>query len=588
MDSIRRYMQFVKPYWKQIALTMIVGILKFSIPLLLPLLLKYVIDNLLLASLSPKEKIEKLFYVITAAFFLFTVIRYPVEYYRQYFAQWAASRVLFDIRNRLFDHLQKLSMSYYNNNKVGQIISRVINDVEQTKEFVITGMMNIWLDFTTISIAVGIMFWMDFWMTVISLAIFPIYGVTVKYFFKNLRMFTRERSQALAELQGHLHERIQGIAVIRAFHLEDYEQKQFEVQNRRFLDKALQHTSWTAKTFASVNTITDIAPIIVIAISAYQVIYGQLSIGEMAAFFGYLNQIYSPVRRLVNSSTTLTQALASMDRVFEFLDESYEIVDQPHAVDVESVQGKVEFSQVSFRYPGTERFVLEELNLTIPAGKKVAIVGPSGGGKSSLISLIPRFYDVVAGSVRIDDRDVREFTLQSLRRQIGMVLQDPILFSGTVEENIRLGKVDAAFEEIVEAAKAANAHDFIMSLPDGYQSEIGERGVKLSGGQKQRIALARVFLKNPRILILDEATSALDLQSEHLVQESIERLAKNRTTIIVAHRLSTITDADLIVVIDRGRVVEQGTHAELMAKNGLYAELYNVQNLSNPTFTLDG
>jgi subfamily B ATP-binding cassette protein MsbA len=581
-------MQFVKPYWKQIALTMIVGILKFSIPLLLPLLLKYVIDNLLLASLSPKEKIEKLFYVITAAFFLFTVIRYPVEYYRQYFAQWAASRVLFDIRNRLFDHLQKLSMSYYNNNKVGQIISRVINDVEQTKEFVITGMMNIWLDFTTISIAVGIMFWMDFWMTVISLAIFPIYGVTVKYFFKNLRMFTRERSQALAELQGHLHERIQGIAVIRAFHLEDYEQKQFEVQNRRFLDKALQHTSWTAKTFASVNTITDIAPIIVIAISAYQVIYGQLSIGEMAAFFGYLNQIYSPVRRLVNSSTTLTQALASMDRVFEFLDESYEIVDQPHAVDVESVQGKVEFSQVSFRYPGTERFVLEELNLTIPAGKKVAIVGPSGGGKSSLISLIPRFYDVVAGSVRIDDRDVREFTLQSLRRQIGMVLQDPILFSGTVEENIRLGKVDAAFEEIVEAAKAANAHDFIMSLPDGYQSEIGERGVKLSGGQKQRIALARVFLKNPRILILDEATSALDLQSEHLVQESIERLAKNRTTIIVAHRLSTITDADLIVVIDRGRVVEQGTHAELMAKNGLYAELYNVQNLSNPTFTLDG
>lgn len=579
MGSARRYLQFVQPYRKQIVLTMGIGVIKFGIPLLLPLMLKYVVDDLLLTQMDPQDKIRQLLWITLGVFFLFTVVRIPVEYYRQYFAQWTASRVLFDLRNRMFEHIQQLSLRYYNNQKVGQIISRVIQDVEQTKEFVITGMMNVWLDFITLFIAMGIMISIDPWMTLISLSIFPLYGFSVKYFYQNLRKFTRERSQALGELQGHLHEKIQGISVIRAFHLEKHEQEQFQKQNANFLDKALTHTRWTAKTFASVNTITDLAPIVVIAVSAYQVIQGELTIGAMTAFYGYLGLIYSPVRRLVNSSTTLTQAHASMDRVFEFLDESYDIVDRHDAFVANKVEGKIQFDQVSFSYVKEQEPILHNVNLEIQAGQMIALVGPSGGGKSSIVSLIPRFFDVTDGSVKIDDRDVRDYTQDSLRKQIGMVLQDNILFSGSVEENIRMGKINATFEEIVEAAQAANAHDFIMQLPQGYQTEIGERGVKLSGGQKQRIAIARVFLKNPQILILDEATSALDLQSEALVQESLERLAKNRTTIVVAHRLSTITHADQIIVIDQGKVVEQGTHEQLLLHEGLYSELYHVQNL---------
>lgn len=329
------------------------------------------------------------------------------------------------------------------------------------------------------------------------------------------------------------------------------------------------------------NTITDIAPLLVIGFAGYFAITSGLSIGTIAAFVGYMDLVYNPLRRLISSSTVLVQSIASMDRVFEFVDEDYDIKDKEDAVNLGEVAGDVELENVSFRYEDEEDLVLKNINLKVRRGETIALVGMSGGGKSTIISLIPRFYDVTSGRILIDGKDIRDMKVRSLRDKIGMVLQDNILFSESIAFNIRMGNPEATDEEVIAAAKAANAHEFIISLSNGYDTQVGERGVKLSGGQKQRIAIARVFLKNPPILILDEATSALDLESESLIQDALEKLASDRTTFIVAHRLSTITHADRIILIENGEIVEEGTHRELMDKKGAYYDLYQVQELED-------
>ncbi|ALC92115.1 multidrug ABC transporter ATP-binding protein [Bacillus sp. FJAT-18017] len=582
MESIRRYLHFVKPYKWQIIGTIIIGIIKFAIPLIIPILIKYVMDDIVGSdTLHKDEKIDKLIWIMGIMIVIFVILRPPVEYYRQYFAQWTSSKILYDIRDRLYDHMQKLSFKYYSNTKAGEVISRVINDVEQTKTFVITGLMNLWLDVATILIAIAVMMTMNVKLTLVSLVLFPLYAFSVKYFFGNLRSLTRTRSQALAEVQSYLHERVAGMSVIKSFAIEEYEQNQFDKRNKNFLEKALDHTSWNAKAFAVVNTITDIAPLIVIGYSGYLVIEGQLTLGTMVAFIAYIERLYNPLRRLVNSSTTLTQSFASMDRVFEFADEKYDIVDEPNAIECTEVKGNIRFENVSFSYDEENELVLKNINLEARKGETIALVGMSGGGKSSLVSLIPRFYDVTEGQILLDGVDIRRFNVQSLRDKIGVVFQDNILFSDSVRTNILLGKPEASDEEVEEAARQANAQEFILNLPEGYETKVGERGVKLSGGQKQRVAIARVFLKNPPILILDEATSALDLESEHQIQEALEKLAKDRTTFIVAHRLSTITHADKIVLIEHGEIVEIGTHEELMDKQGGYYRLFQVQQLEH-------
>ncbi|WP_285859173.1 ABC transporter ATP-binding protein [Bhargavaea ginsengi] len=576
-------MKFVKPYTWMIILTLLIGILKFAIPLFIPYLIKIVIDNIIIVdTLTAAEKREQLLWWLGGTILLFFLVRPPVEYFRQYYAQYTSNKILFDIRSKIYEHLQKLSLKYYSNTRAGEVISRVINDVEQTKNFVMIGLMNVWLDLATILIAVGIMLTMDVKLTLVTLLAFPFYAWSVKYFFGRLRELTRVRSQALANVQSYLHERVSGMSVIKSFSLEKREKGLFDETNGEFLDAAIDHTKWNAKAFAVVNTITDVAPLLVIAYAGWHVIGGDLTIGTMVAFIAYIDRLYNPLRRLVNSSTTLTQSVASMDRVFELLDEGYDITDRPGASVMLEAKGKVEFYHVRFRYEEEAEDVLKGINLTVRPGDTVAFVGMSGGGKSTIISLIPRFYDVTGGGVRIDGKDIRDVTVQSLRKNIGIVLQDNLLFSASVKSNILMGKPDATDEEVIEAAKAANAHDFIMGLPEGYATEVGERGVKLSGGQKQRIAIARVFLKNPPILILDEATSALDLESEALIQDSLERLAHDRTTIIVAHRLSTITHADNIFVIDHGELKESGTHAELIGQGGIYHDLFQVQELGTP------
>jgi ATP-binding cassette, subfamily B, putative efflux pump len=529
--------------------------------------------------LSQQDKISKLLFIMITMVIVFVIFRPPIEYYRQYFAQWTGNKILYDIRDHLYKHIQKLSFKYYSNTRSGEIISRMINDVEQTKTFVISGLMNLWLDIATIIIAIAIMFSMNVSLTAISILLFPLYAFSVKYFFGNLRKLTRTRSQALAEVQSYLHERVQGMSIIKSFAIEKYEQKQFDKQNKNFLNKALQHTAWNAKSYAAVNTITDIAPLIVIGYSAYLVIQHDIKLGTMVAFFAYIDKLYNPLRRLVNSSTTITQSFASMDRVFELMDEKYDVIDLPYAVECRDVLGDISFENVSFSYGENEEMVLKDISLHVKKGETIALVGMSGGGKSTLVSLIPRFYDVSKGRILLDHTDIRDYKVQTLRDKIGVVFQDNILFSESVKENILLGLPGASEDEVIRAAKAANAHEFILNLPEGYDTKVGERGVKLSGGQKQRIAIARIFLKNPPLIILDEATSALDLESEHLIQDSLKDLAKDRTTFIVAHRLSTITHADRIILIEYGKIVEVGTHEELMSKHGNYFKLFQVQQL---------
>ncbi|HDK7405547.1 SAV1866 family putative multidrug efflux ABC transporter [Staphylococcus aureus] len=577
---IKRYLQFVKPYKYRIFATIIVGIIKFGIPMLIPLLIKYAIDGVINNhALTTDEKVHHLTIAIGIALFIFVIVRPPIEFIRQYLAQWTSNKILYDIRKKLYNHLQALSARFYANNQVGQVISRVINDVEQTKDFILTGLMNIWLDCITIIIALSIMFFLDVKLTLAALFIFPIYILTVYVFFGRLRKLTRERSQALAEVQGFLHERVQGISVVKSFAIEDNEAKNFDKKNTNFLTRALKHTRWNAYSFAAINTVTDIGPIIVIGVGAYLAISGSITVGTLAAFVGYLELLFGPLRRLVASFTTLTQSFASMDRVFQLIDEDYDIKNGVGAQPIEIKQGRIDIDHVSFQYNDNEAPILKDINLSIEKGETVAFVGVSGGGKSTLINLIPRFYDVTSGQILIDGHNIKDFLTGSLRNQIGLVQQDNILFSDTVKENILLGRPTATDEEVVEAAKMANAHDFIMNLPQGYDTEVGERGVKLSGGQKQRLSIARIFLNNPPILILDEATSALDLESESIIQEALDVLSKDRTTLIVAHRLSTITHADKIVVIENGHIVETGTHRELIAKQGAYEHLYSIQNL---------
>lgn len=577
---IKRYMQFVKPYYGIIGLTILIGILKFGIPLLIPLLVAYAIDGIILADgLEYEERIRMLVQVLLVFSVVFVVLRPPVEFFRQYLAQRTSNKILYDIRKKLYGHLQMLSAKFYSNNKVGEVISRVINDVEQTKDFIMTGLMNVWLDLVTIIIALIIMFNLNVQLAFVSMSIFPFYIFGVWFFFGRLRAKTRNRSQALAEVQGFLHERVQGINVVKSFAIEHHEEDRFDKKNNNFLTKALDHSRWTAYSFMVVNTITDIGPLLVIGYGTFLVLNENLTVGVLAAFVAYLERLYGPLRRLVSSSTSLTQSIASMDRVFGLFDVPYDVKDKEDAEPIKDVKGHIEIDNVSFKYDEEDNDILKNINLDISVGETVAFVGMSGGGKSSLVSLIPRFYDVTAGHIKIDGQDIRDVTVRSLRDNLGIVMQDNILFSDSIRENILLAKPEATEEEVLLAAQRANAHEFIMNLEEGYDTMVGERGVKLSGGQKQRIAIARVFLKNPPILILDEATSALDLESESIIQDTLDKLSSDRTTLVVAHRLSTVTHADKIVVIENGRVSEVGTHTELMSSNGAYKNLYDIQGL---------
>jgi subfamily B ATP-binding cassette protein MsbA len=481
-----------------------------------------------------------------------------------------------DLRVALFSHVQRLSHDFFTRHQTGAIASRVVNDISLAQNFVGSALTNVWMDAVLLIALIGILISIHPMMTLISLALMPIYIVALRAMGPRIRQSSQEVQQRLEVLAGELHEKVAGVAVVKGFARESVETRRFASHANKLLSRILHSARYTAANEVAVGFVIHTSPVLVVWYGVHEILAGRLTVGSLTQFLLYLSMFYSPLQRLSDLSVVLGNALAAMDRIFEYFDTQPHVAERPHAKRIERCEGRIELDHVSFGYDA-DAPILKDVTLTMLPGQTVAFVGPSGAGKSTLASLIPRFYDPTAGAIRLDGTDLRELALDSLRAHIGIVNQETILFSGTVLENLLVAAPNATQDQIVAALEAANALEFVQGLPDGLATEVGERGAVLSGGQKQRLAIARAFLKDPKILILDEATSALDSRAERIIQAATARLLKNRTSIVIAHRLSTVLRADQIVVIDGGRITDVGRHHELLARGGLYAQLYNEQ-----------
>jgi ABC-type multidrug transport system fused ATPase/permease subunit len=571
-----RFLTYVAPYKYLIVLAAVGGIVKFTVPLLVPQLIRHLLDNVLLnPELTAQEQQRELVLYVGGLAGIFILFWTPWTYVRHYYSGKAGYRSVFDLRCDLYYRILRMSASFFGRNKSGGIVSRLISDIELIQNLVGTALTNIWMDLAAVVVVLFFLLRIDPLLTLVALVTFPLYLYFFKRFQREIKASTHQVQSEIATLSGNVQEKISGNTVVRAFNQEKREEENFFRDSEQLLSTSLRRTHYQSANLSVTGILTHLAPLIVILYGGYVVIHGRLTVGELVAVSMYLSPLYLPLQRFSELNVVFANSMAALDRVFEILDAEPEIKDRPNAVELVKIEGSVEFDRVYFSYnPHDDPSVLQNVTFTVEPGQKVALVGPSGSGKSTVVSLIPRFYDVQSGAVRIDGRDVRDVKLRSLRNHIGMVLQTPILFSGTVRENILYGKPKASNNEVIAACKAANAYDFIRAMPKGFDTEVGEGGALLSGGQRQRITIARAFLKNPRILILDEATSALDAESERLIQAALERLMIGRTTFIIAHRLSTIINADRIFVLEHGRLIDSGTHRELVARKGVYQDLY--------------
>ena len=491
-------------------------------------------------------------------------------------------RLIYDMRNQLYDHIQQFPLSYFENNKTGEIMSRLMNDVNSLEQAIVGPVVTFITDMFKFGWILYFCIKLDWQLTGVALFVCPFISLCTYNFGKRIRKVFRSLRDKTAELNALIQDNISGIKVIAGFAKEAEEMERFRNKNYDNYNLYVRILKLVSTLRPIVDLITETGAVIVICFGGYKVLQGQLSAGTFVIFFPYLQMMYSPITGLTRFYNQVQRAIASTERIFEILDTPSELKDAPNAIDLPPVRGIVEFRHVHFRY-NQDMDVLTDINISACTGQMIALVGPSGSGKTTLTKLIPRFYDPTKGEIIIDGYNIKDVRLHSLRRQMAMVLQEPFLFNDTVKANIAYARFDALNNEIEEAACAANAHDFIMELPHRYDSVIGERGVKLSGGQKQRIAIARAILANPRILILDEATSSVDTETEQLIQNAIYRLVKHRTTFVIAHRLSTILHADLIVVMDHGRIAETGLHHELLANGGLYKKLFEMQFMIQET-----
>lgn len=570
-----RYLRYARPYWPMITASIVCGVLKFSLALILPYSMGVVTDRVILPQVDASEKLRRLAVVI-ALLVLCYLVRVPIAYYRSYYAELAGNRTIFDIRSALYAHIQRLTLEYHARQRSGATTSRVINDVNVTQGILDRGVMSIAVDLIFLCGVVVYLVFADWRLAAVSLFTLPLYGITFGVLNPRLRAVSRKVQAQMGEMSAEVSEKIVGQAVVVAFNRERTERLRFFGLHRRYIHLVMERVRLNVWLNNIGEFLTTLGPVIVISYGSYRVIRGDLQLGQLLIFNGFLGHLYLPTRRLADASAAVQEQLAAMERVFEVLDVKPDIADAPDATVLRAPAGGIEFDDVSFHYlPGQP--VLSHVSLQVLPGQKVAFVGRSGAGKSTLLKLVPRFYDVAGGAVRVDGLDVRGVTLDSLRSEIAVVMQDALLFNATVRENILYGRRGATEAEMREAARMAHVEEFVAELPQGYDTMIGERGITLSGGQKQRVSIARAFLRNPRILILDEATSNLDSLSEAIIQEALEVLMRGRTTLIIAHRLSTVIDSDVVVVMANGTVVQQGRHEELLAVDGEYRRLCEEQ-----------
>jgi ATP-binding cassette, subfamily B, putative efflux pump len=604
-----RFLICVKPNLRFVVGAALMGIGKFTLPLIFPLAFKYVID-VLLTHQAANDKIDRLFdaycgNLVTifhyspdpqsklAAISLSLLILYGVQssasYYRNYWGGIAGNQLIFKLQCDLFAHLQELGHSYFDRNPSGAVVSRILNDVTQAHELVSSALIDVWMDAISLCLVVLALFAMDWRLAFVALAIAPIWVVFMRYFAPRIKAVSHQMQEAIEDISGEVHERVVGAATVKSFGREEDEIRQFRDRTDGLYARTLNKVQLAAKQEMLVQLLTRSAPIFVIWAGALMIIHGTMTLGTMVAFFTYLGFLYLPLERFAQLSVTVSASTAAIERIFEFLDLKPEITNHPLARPFAVRHGSVNFEHVSFAYPPRDqaaepednpapRAVLNEIDLSVDGGQRVALVGRSGAGKTTLASLIPRFYDPVAGRVLIDGKDIRHYTLKSLRASVSVVAQDALLFSASIRDNLRYARPDAARKMLWEALELANLRGFVESLPDGINTVIGERGVKISGGQRQRLALARAFLKDSRIVILDEATSAVDFEAENQIHEAIERLMRDRSVFMIAHRLSSAMMADQIIVLDHGSIIETGTHDQLVHRtDGAYARLFREQ-----------
>lgn len=572
--KLKKFFSYYRPYLKIFVLDMACALAASGINLVFPLIVRYIANDLL----QPAGPVDSSALMMIALVLVgMTIAEYYCNFFITYYGHVMGAKMETDLRNELFAHLQKLSFSFYDNQKTGQLMSRITNDLFEIAELYHHGPEDLLISAVKLTGSFFILLTVNAPLTLIVFSFIPpMIFFAYRYNQKMRRAFQLNRAK-IAEINAGIEDSISGVRVVKSFANEHVEMEKFLRNNHRYLESKKNSYYYMGRYHSGINAFSSLIYVAVVIAAALLIRGNRVDTLDLVTFLLYINTFLDPIKKLVNFGEQFQNGFSGFDRFYDLLQVAPDIVDAPDAVELTEVKGEIEFIDVSFRYPGTAANVLSHVNLKVAAGEYVALVGPSGVGKTTLCSLIPRFYEVTGGRITLDGVDIREIKLQSLRRQIGIVQQDVYLFAGSVLENIRYGKPEATAEEVIAAAKRANAHDFIMALPEGYATDIGQRGVKLSGGQKQRLSIARVFLKNPPILIFDEATSALDNESEKVIQESLEALARDRTTFVIAHRLSTIKNARRILVLAEDGIAEEGTHKELMARNGIYAQLYRLQ-----------